>query len=106
MEQEKQPLQEQIGWDGWASASNPSYCRGSAGPPTGGPRVGRLAHAWDRSPVLLSQNAMNPPIATNSPMPVSNATVPPTPAEVLAALERLHRKTDALLTLIHRKPQP
>lgn len=35
---------------------------------------------------------MNPPIPTNSPMPVSTATVHATPAEVLAALERLHRE--------------
>ena len=39
-------------------------------------------------------------------MPTTTATVPATPAEVLAALERLHRKTDALMTLIHRKPLP
>ena len=105
MEQKNQPLQGQIGWAGWATASNPSYCKESAGPPTGGPRVGRLAHAWDRSPNQPS-HAMNPPIATPPHLPASTATPPATAAEVLAALERLHKKTDALLNLIHRKPQP
>lgn len=46
------------------------------------------------------------PSPSNAPMPVSTNTAPVTPTEVLAALERLHKKTDVLLNLIHRKPQP
>lgn len=34
------------------------------------------------------------------------ATVPATPTEVMAALQRMHKKTDALLTLLNRLPQP
>ncbi|MEB3331153.1 MAG: hypothetical protein VKI83_01490 [Synechococcaceae cyanobacterium] len=46
------------------------------------------------------------PSASNTAMPATTAPVPVSPNEVMAALERLHRKTDALLTLIHRKHQP
>lgn len=49
---------------------------------------------------------MNPPIATPPLLPATTAPVPVSPNEVMAALQRLHRKTDALLTLIHRRQQP
>jgi hypothetical protein len=45
---------------------------------------------------------MNAPIATPPHLPASTPPPPATATEVMAALERLHRKTDALLTLIHR----
>lgn len=44
------------------------------------------------------------PTTTNAATPAQPA--PLDLAAVLAALQRLHRKTDALLTLINSKPQP
>lgn len=46
------------------------------------------------------------PSPRDAQMPATPTTAPATAAEVMAALQRLHRKTDALLTLINSKPQP
>lgn len=46
------------------------------------------------------------PSPTNSPMPTTTATVPATPAEVLAVLQRMHDRLDQLIHLINRPYQP